>query len=138
VIPKHELTRSTKMVNIFSHKCNLGLNIAMLPLRLGRGWQRFNSTRLRRHDLDQTSRLIQRRLLHATQSRYSHSGHNHHRTPTSPWIFYPTCAVILGAACFITYQTSQPFRHSVLAALRCSRVAGEYILVGNQLHCTVH
>lgn len=108
----------------------------MLPLRLGRGWQRFNSTRLR-HDLDQTpsSRLTQRRSLNATQSQYSRSGHNHHRTPTSPWLFYPTCAVILGAACLVTYQTSQPFRHSALATLRCSRVAGEHILVGGHLHC---
>jgi aarF domain-containing kinase len=44
---------------------------------------------------------------------------------TSPWIFHPSCAVIFGAACFVTYQTSQPFRHSVLAVVRCSRVAGK-------------
>ena len=43
---------------------------------------------------------------------------------TGPWIFYPTCAVIFGAACFVTYQTSQPFRHSILALVRCTRVAG--------------
>ena len=46
---------------------------------------------------------------------------------TSPWIFYPTCAVIFGAACFVTYQTSQPFRHSVLALVRCSRAAGRCV-----------
>ncbi|KAF8798703.1 ABC1-domain-containing protein [Phlegmacium glaucopus] len=47
---------------------------------------------------------------------------------TSPCVFYTTCAVILGASCFVTYQTSQPFRHSVLAVVRCSRVAGAAIL----------
>lgn len=44
---------------------------------------------------------------------------------TSLWIFYPTCAVVFGATCFVAYQTSQPFRHSVLAIVRCSRVAGK-------------
>jgi len=44
-----------------------------------------------------------------------------------PWIFYPTCVVLLGTAGFIGYNISQPFRHTVLAVVRCSRVAGKYI-----------
>ena len=58
--------------------------------------------------------------------------HYHHRfrrrasqATSSPWIFYPSCMVLLGAAGFIGYNTSQPFRHTVLAVVRCSRVAGE-------------
>jgi hypothetical protein len=43
----------------------------------------------------------------------------------SPWIFYPTCVVLLGAAGFIAYNTSQPFRHTIFAVVRCSRVAGK-------------
>ena len=49
----------------------------------------------------------------------------HSRCRTSPWVFYPTCAIILGTACFATYQTSQSFRHIVFAVVRCSRVAGQ-------------
>ena len=61
-------------------------------------------------------RTIKHPDTHSTDSSWSKTG---------PWIIYPTCAVIFGAACFVTYQTSQPFRHSLLAFLRCSRVAGK-------------
>lgn len=50
----------------------------------------------------------------------------HSRCRANPWVFYPTYALILGTACFATYQTSQSFRHIVLAVLRCSRVAGQF------------
>ncbi|KAF9531663.1 ABC1 family-domain-containing protein [Crepidotus variabilis] len=47
---------------------------------------------------------------------------------TSPWIFYPTCALVLGGTGLVAYETSQPFRHTVLAVARCSRVAGAAFL----------
>ena len=64
-----------------------------------------------------------------------YSGWN--KTSPSSWIFYPTCVVIFGAACFVTYQTSQPFRHSVLALVRCSRVAGKFFFVIRSLETDV-
>ncbi|KDR75880.1 hypothetical protein GALMADRAFT_248622 [Galerina marginata CBS 339.88] len=76
--------------------------------------------------LNQNSWVAQRRCLRIPsapkpgQSSWQNLG----RPATSPWIFYPTCLVILGAACFVTYQTSRPFRHTALAVVRCSRVAG--------------
>ncbi|KAF9475536.1 ABC1-domain-containing protein [Pholiota conissans] len=94
----------------------------MLPLRLGRG--RLNTTRFS-HVLKQHFCNTQQRSLIATSSGYSPSGHSRHsqETAKSPWILYPTYAIILGVSSYITYKTSQPFRHTVLAALRCSRVA---------------
>ncbi len=59
------------------------------------------------------------------------SRHHERRRGIGPWIFYPTCAVILGTACFVAYETSQPFRHTVLAVVRCSRVAGIYGSAGS-------
>jgi aarF domain-containing kinase len=40
-------------------------------------------------------------------------------------VFYPSCVVALGAAAVVGYETNQPFRHTVLAVVRCSRVGGE-------------
>ena len=42
-----------------------------------------------------------------------------------PWKLYVACATVLGGTCYVTYENSRPFRHAVLAIVRCSRVAGE-------------
>ncbi|KAF8161107.1 ABC1 family-domain-containing protein [Crassisporium funariophilum] len=86
-------------------------------------WQAFRPCNS--PSLVQPGRLTQRRYLRTVE--LPHSGYRS-KSIRSPWILYPTCAVILGAACLVTYQTSQPFRHGVLAVVRCSRVAGAVIL----------
>jgi aarF domain-containing kinase len=56
----------------------------------------------------------------------SHKFNPVERPPTSKsWIFYPASVLILGGASWYAYKNVQPFRHSVLATIRCSRVAGE-------------
>ncbi|KAF8906520.1 ABC1 family-domain-containing protein [Gymnopilus junonius] len=70
---------------------------------------------------------IQRRCLGITTS-FGNVGQYRRISPVKrPWKFYATCAVILGAVCSVTYETSRPFRHVVLAVVRCSRVAGAAI-----------
>ncbi|TFK44716.1 ABC1 family-domain-containing protein [Crucibulum laeve] len=46
----------------------------------------------------------------------------------NPWIVYPTMVGLIGTASYIAYNTSQPFRHSVLAVVRCSRVGAAAVL----------
>jgi aarF domain-containing kinase len=41
------------------------------------------------------------------------------------WVLYPASVLVFGGASWYAYENVQPFRHSVLAAVRCSRVAGE-------------
>ncbi|KAF5316889.1 hypothetical protein D9611_003963 [Ephemerocybe angulata] len=41
----------------------------------------------------------------------------------NPWIFYPGCAVALGVVGVLGYETNEPFRHTILAVGRCSRIA---------------
>jgi len=43
-------------------------------------------------------------------------------------VFYPAALVVLGIAGAVAYETNQPFRHTLLAAARCSRVASTSIL----------
>lgn len=71
--------------------------------------------------------MAQRRCIRLQKPHILPSHHSRYRR-ANPWVFYPTCALILGTACFATYQTSQSFRHTVLAVVRCSRVAGAAIL----------
>ena len=49
------------------------------------------------------------------------------KTSKSPW-FYPISALLLGGASWTAYENSQPFRHTILATVRCTRVGGEFIL----------
>ncbi|RDB16803.1 ABC1 family protein MCP2 [Hypsizygus marmoreus] len=56
---------------------------------------------------------------------------NHTKPPTqprNPWILYSTPVLLLGGASWVAYEQSQPFRHTVLAFIRCSRVAGAAVL----------
>ena len=50
-----------------------------------------------------------------------------HQTPksTRQWLVVPATLVLFSGAGYLTYQHYQPFRHLVLAAARCSRVAGD-------------
>ncbi|KAF9447494.1 atypical/ABC1/ABC1-B protein kinase [Macrolepiota fuliginosa MF-IS2] len=55
--------------------------------------------------------------------------HHTHKTYVNerPWI-YSAAALLVGGAGYIAYQNYQPFRHTCLAAIRCSRVAGAAII----------
>ncbi|OBZ67025.1 ABC1 family protein MCP2 [Grifola frondosa] len=44
------------------------------------------------------------------------------------WIVYPTTLLVLSGAGLLAYETNQPFRHTILAVVRCSRVAEAAIL----------
>jgi aarF domain-containing kinase len=97
----------------------------MFPLRAPL-WSRSRPCRL----AFPSSNLCRRQtrwLRTVVPSNTYHNGGYSGWSKTSPWIFYPTCAVIFGAACLVAYQTSQPFRHSVLAVVRCSRVASKCV-----------
>ncbi|KAH9949006.1 ABC1-domain-containing protein [Amylocystis lapponica] len=51
------------------------------------------------------------------------------RTPRlKPWVLYPTTLLVLCGATVVAYQTNQPFRHTALAIVRCSRVAEAAVL----------
>lgn len=42
----------------------------------------------------------------------------------SRWLVYSTSALLLATAGVVAFQTSQPFRHTTHAIVRCSRVVG--------------
>lgn len=45
------------------------------------------------------------------------------RSRLSPWVVYPTALLTLCGVTVFAYESNQPFRHTTLAAVRCSRVA---------------
>lgn len=45
------------------------------------------------------------------------------RTTASPWILYPGTVLLLAGAGYVAYESYQPFRHALLAVVRCSRIA---------------
>lgn len=43
-----------------------------------------------------------------------------------PWVYVvPTTVLVVGCVGVLAYNYNQPFRHTALAVVRCSRVAGE-------------
>ncbi|KAF8629664.1 hypothetical protein AX17_005603 [Amanita inopinata Kibby_2008] len=50
------------------------------------------------------------------------------RRPRQAWLVYTTSAIVLATAGAIAFETSQPFRHTTHAVVRCSRVAGAAVL----------
>ncbi|KAG7098564.1 hypothetical protein E1B28_000497 [Marasmius oreades] len=46
----------------------------------------------------------------------------------NPWIFYPASFLVATGVGMLAYQQSQSFRHTVLAVVRCSRVARAALL----------
>jgi hypothetical protein len=57
---------------------------------------------------------------------YPHVSHHYSHKPkfkNRPWT-YPTVAFLVGCAGYLAYQNNQLFRHTCLAVVRCSRVAG--------------
>ncbi|KAH6913980.1 atypical/ABC1/ABC1-B protein kinase [Coprinopsis sp. MPI-PUGE-AT-0042] len=60
--------------------------------------------------------------------RTKHHAGKQQRKWRQPHIFYPGCALALGGAGVTAYETHKGFRHSVLAVVRCSRIANAAIL----------
>ncbi|KXN90583.1 ABC1 family protein C15C4.02 [Leucoagaricus sp. SymC.cos] len=60
---------------------------------------------------------------------HPHLTHNQQkaRIKSKPWI-YPAVTLLAVGAGYYAYQNHQPFRHTCLAVVRCSRVAGAAIL----------
>ncbi|EFI28146.1 atypical/ABC1/ABC1-B protein kinase [Coprinopsis cinerea okayama7 len=97
----------------------------------GRLLQWFHSTSiLRKSALSNTNTTTSRRWEQLGRRGFR----SRHHTPNSssstatrkwrqPYIFYPACAVVLGAAGVTAYKTHKGFRHTVLAVVRCSRIA---------------
>ncbi|TFK75415.1 ABC1-domain-containing protein [Pluteus cervinus] len=56
--------------------------------------------------------------------------HPHSLQPIArnPWILYPTTFLVVGGVGVLAYHNYQPFRHTVLAVVRCSRVARAAVL----------
>lgn len=72
-----------------------------------------------------SSNLHQPRWHSHARPKRSHSGPNSNtRRKTNPWIAIPTTAVVITGLGFYAYHNSKPFKHSVLAVVRCSRVGG--------------
>ena len=46
------------------------------------------------------------------------------RPRENSWLFYPVTLLALSGVGYYAYEQHQPFRHAVLATLRCSRLAG--------------
>ncbi|KAH7909330.1 ABC1-domain-containing protein [Hygrophoropsis aurantiaca] len=68
-----------------------------------------------------------RRFLHTTSHRSSSQSSAHSsfrcRSNLKPWVVYPVTCLLLVGGVYVAYNQYQPFRHSVLAVVRCSRVA---------------
>lgn len=52
------------------------------------------------------------------------AGDSSQQRKVSGWIVAPVSLLLLGGAGVLVYEYNQPFRHTVLAVVRCSRVAG--------------
>lgn len=91
----------------------------MFPLGFRRAC--FNSA-FDKRPLSQSLRLLERFRCHpySTSSNSSHSKPNHR----NPWIVYPTSLFLLAGAGTFAYYNSKSFRYTLLATVRCSRVAG--------------
>lgn len=55
------------------------------------------------------------------------SHHQGFRIRRRPWA-YPMAALLVGGAGYLAYQNHQPFRYTCLAAVRCWRVAGAFLV----------
>ncbi|KAF9227405.1 ABC1-domain-containing protein [Gyrodon lividus] len=77
-----------------------------------------NSLALRQPPIKSNKRFL------STQAPASPSSSKKRRR-ANPWILYPATvtALLLGCAGYVAYEKRQPFRHAVLAVVRCSRVA---------------
>ncbi|KAH7927157.1 ABC1-domain-containing protein [Leucogyrophana mollusca] len=66
-----------------------------------------------------------RRIPHTKPRRSSSqaSSHPRNRPDPRPWVVYPATLLLLSGVGYIAYDQYQPFRHTILAAVRCSRVA---------------
>lgn len=62
---------------------------------------------------------ISRRHLRIARHRFSPN------EGSKSWAVYPVTVLVLGGAGWVAFENVQTFRHSVLATVRCSRVAGE-------------
>ncbi|KAF5385816.1 hypothetical protein D9615_002577 [Tricholomella constricta] len=78
-------------------------------------------------------RLFQHQCRHLRIPRWPRSLNND--TAPSPltrkssgWAVYPASLLVLGGAGWVAYENSQPFRHTLLAVMRCSRVGRAAIL----------
>ena len=91
----------------------LRYNLLRQNVRQAITWQRTRSLALSIPELPHYRRYFRRSAYRPAAKR--------------PWFFYPSCVVLLGVAGLVGYHTSQPLRHTVLAVVRCSRVAGESI-----------
>lgn len=87
--------------------------------------------------------LATTRTLPSPRRRFQHTSSHPSPSPSLPsasskpqrlnsWLAYPTSVLLLAGAVFAAYENYQPFRHTVLAVARCSRIAGEFntIFVG--------
>lgn len=82
------------------------------------------------HVFLRTNVALTSRLLH-TKPRYSPSSTGPKidtpnptiRATANPWILYPGAALLLAGAGYVAYENYQPFRHALLAVVRCSRIA---------------
>lgn len=76
-----------------------------------------NFTRCTTPPLSQHTRLLSARA----------AGNSSQQVKVSAWIVAPATLLLLGGAGVLVYEYNQPFRHTVLAVVRCSRVAGSCI-----------
>lgn len=49
------------------------------------------------------------------------------RTGSKSYVTVPTTLLVLGGLGYAAYENYKPFRHTMLAVVRCSRVAGAYV-----------
>ncbi|TFK26455.1 atypical/ABC1/ABC1-B protein kinase [Coprinopsis marcescibilis] len=99
----------------------------------GRLFQWFRNTACNRQAPLNTTIQHWNNLFYSGRHGFRNAAHPHRVHPQQPkWrqphIFYPTCAIVLGIAGVTAYKTHKGFRHSILAVVRCSRVAEAAIL----------
>jgi hypothetical protein len=107
-----------------------GLSCLLSPPSRACAPPRMNALRQRSHRLSgtfTTFSLSLRRFhpLHTPLRRAASTGAES-RAPRSKWVTASATLLVLSAAGAVAYETYQPFRYTVLAGVRCSRVAGEF------------
>ena len=80
-----------------------------------------------RHSLPASSSLSNR-FLSRWPSRFIKPRKARQPSNGKPWLAYASAFALISGSSWVAYENYQPFRHALLAAVRCSRVAGMSIL----------
>lgn len=121
----HELFKSSNSLPV---KSFAGFTTSMLALAKRQSLRRLEQSCLQNKLLNGFRAARQCRVQSAHLST-ANPKKPEGRSPLRPWIVLPTTLLVFCGAGVWAYDNYQPFRHTLLAAARCSRIAGVLRLI---------